>query len=636
MTTPTSETEEFEFLYQMEKEAQQGTPPPNPAPVRASMGDVIAGTPLARFAMGAASPVIGVAQLGAHAGDAINRATGVEPVVSPWLDKALADFEAAKRRGMKESGTEGVDAMGLLGSLAPSAALAKGATAGLPVATTLLQRAGVGATQGGIAAAAQPVTETDNGFWSPKGLQTAVGTVTGGVVPLLASGGKALGKFVTQAAQPFTEKGREAILNGLQNAVLGNDPHLRKIAIDMLRQAKPGVGGVTPTAGEVLAGIDDPALAAKFTGLMAHQKNIAKLPGVSPEFQSRAAAQAAAREAEIGTIAKTPQALEQATRIRSAVSTPLYEEAGREIVTPDAAFKVLASRPSMKSVFSRAADLAKEQGDTFKIGTDMAEHTVASPLVTASGQPILNTVPETIAQYPVKSLHYMKTAMDDLIKNPERFGIGASEARAIGQTQQEFVKWLGAKSPNYDMARNVYRALSIPKNRMEVGQELQKSLTTPLGTSERGAMFAKAKEEAPRTIKRATGQQMFDSLDEILTPTEMRSVTQVGGELARKDAFERLARQTSLSGSDAIPGQIGLPLPNLLYRPSMIANFMLRHAGKGTEEKIAKLAASQYLQPNQLAVALEGVPPRYAPMMNALRQRIPAMAGAAGARTTAP
>ena len=35
-------------------------------------------------------------------------------------------------------------------------------------------------------------------------------------------------------------------------------------------------------------------------------------------------------------------------------------------------------------------------------------------------------IPGEVAQYPGSSLHAMKMAFDDLIKNPERFGIGVA------------------------------------------------------------------------------------------------------------------------------------------------------------------------------------------------------------------
>jgi hypothetical protein len=185
MTTAIDEKEEFEFLYQMEQDAKAGIPPPNPAPVKASMGDVIAGTPLARLGMGLASPLIGAAQIGAHVGDVANRAMGVEPMVSPWIDKKLSEYEAAKQRGMKASGTEGFDAMGLIGSLLPGSSIAKGVTAALPAAKNIGGRILQGAGIGAATSAAQPVVNSPE-FWSDKGKQAGIGAVTGAAVPAVA------------------------------------------------------------------------------------------------------------------------------------------------------------------------------------------------------------------------------------------------------------------------------------------------------------------------------------------------------------------------------------------------------------------------------------------------------------------
>ena len=588
-----SEAEDFEFRLRMEREAQ---PTSTPSPQPASMGDTIAGLPLTRLAMGAASPLIGAAQLGAHVGDVANRAMGVEPVVSPWIDAQLARYKAAKERGMKAAGDEGYDWMGLLGSLAPTSLVAKGLGAALPQASSVLGRAGVGAVQGGVAAAAQPVENTDQGFWSPKGIQAGIGTMVGGAVPLAIDAGKGLVKIVSQAAQPFTEKGRAEILNEFQHSLMGNDPATKQKVVQALLNAKQIVPGSAPTAGEALAEIPEA------TGLAAHQKDIARLPGVSPLFAQRGAEQEAARAGAIGQIAQTPAALEQAVQARNIEAAQKYGLAAQQTVRPDHVFETLMDRPSMQQAAKRAANLAQEAGQTFDPTS-------------------------------VQSLHYMKMAMDDIIKDPKTFGIGASEAQAMEKTQGAFVKWLGQQSPAYNIARTSYKAASEPINRMQVGQELEKTLTNPLGTSERGAMFAKAVEDAPRTIKRATGQQMFDKLEEVLPPTQAQAVRNVSAELARKDAFDRLARGTKVSGADAIPGEIGLPLPNLLWRPSMIANFMMKHFAKGAEDKIAQVAAGQYLNPKDLATALQSVPPRYQPMIDALMQQLPAAAGTLAGRS---
>jgi hypothetical protein len=270
----------------------------------------------------------------------------------------------------------------------------------------------------------------------------------------------------------------------------------------------------------------------------------------------------------------------------------------------------------MQAVTRRAKDLALESGDTFKIGQDLPERIVESPLLSASGHKITTTLPAEVSKLPVKSLHYMKMAMDDLIKDPERFGIGAAEAGAIAKTQKTCVEWLGQQSPEYHLARETYRQMSSAPNRMQVGQYLQRSLDSPLESvagstipqSERAAILAKAVQDAPKTIKNATGQTMFDTLDEVLAPTEVRTVNQVVKDLARHQAAKKLADQTSLQGSDAIPGSVGLHLPPMLSRPSMLANWALGKLGQDAESRIAQVAAKEHLDLPAFAGAIQNLP----------------------------
>jgi hypothetical protein len=493
---------------------------------------------------------------------------------------------------MAAQGNEGMDVWGAAGQLLPSAKIASGVQKALPAAQSLLGRMGVGAAQGGAVAASTPVTNTDEGFWSPKAMQTGAGAAIGGVIPAVGEGIKGLYHLGKQAAEPLYQSGRAAILKRFQENVLGNDPARIQAVTQAAANPQTLVPGSQPTLGEAVAHIPGA------TGLQAHQQGIAKMPAVSPQFAERGAEQEAARAGAIGNIAEPyGTSLEAAIKARGQEAAQKYGAAAKlNVPANDPAFQALMDRPSMMKAASRASELAKEAGETFDPTS-------------------------------VKSLHYMKMAMDDLLKNPERFSIGATEAGAIGKTQKDFVKWIGEQVPAYDDARTAFQQASRPINRMQVGQQLGDVLRTPLDTSERAGMFAKAVEEAPRTIKKATGQAMFDKLEDVLQPRESESVRKVSSELARQDAFKRGARLTSLSGAEAIPGKVGLPLPNLLSRPAMIANFVMGKFGQSAEDKIAQVAAQQYLNPQSFAASMAQVPPRYRPMIEALmRQAVPAAA----------
>ena len=148
-----------------------------------------------------------------------------------------------------------------------------------------------------------------------------------------------------------------------------------------------------------------------------------------------------------------------------------------------------------------------------------------------------------------------------------------------------------------------YQELSQPINRMQEGQRLKEALVNPLQTGERSQVFAKA---ASDVDPRALGEADRSAIDAIVQ------------DLTRKDAATRLARGTNLSGAQAIPGNVGVPLPNLLSRQAMIANFLMKRAGQSAEDKIAQRAAIQYLNPQILAHGLQPIPPRYAPLIDAL------------------
>ena len=132
-------------------------------------------------------------------------------------------------------------------------------------------------------------------------------------------------------------------------------------------------------------------------------------------------------------------------------------------------------------------------------------------------------------------------AMDDLISNPERFGIGATEVKAIAGTRSDFLKWLTAKSPDYEAARKAFAKASEGINVMQVGQQLEKSLTAPLAAAERPGPFATAMREAPSTLKKATGTPRFKNLEQAVGAENAAAAEAVLADLSRAAQHEKLA-----------------------------------------------------------------------------------------------
>jgi hypothetical protein len=586
----------------------------------ADTAEVLAGNPAVRFAMGAASPVIAAAQLVNKGTRAAVKGLGGSEELANTLSPELVDpvrLEQMKKAGMKSAGTEGYDVMGLAGTALNPFGLAAGKVIApaAGVAGKMAQGAGVGAAYGGLT----PVTE-EGDFWKQKGIQTAGGAAIGGAIPAVTGLTKWAGKQARDTADLFLPGGPERIANRYTKTIVG-EPGLQKV-INAAQQAREIVPGSKPTVAEAIAGVPEGS------PIMEHQRIVAETPGgISAKFMERTQAQKGAREADLESIAKGISE-KSALGIRSAASNQNYEEAKKQVVKGDAKLSELLGRPSMKKVFGRAKELAEDFGDKFKIGQDIPEHIVEGKILGESGKPIIQeTVAAKSAEYPVASLHYMKMALDDMIKNPERFGIGATEARAIGGIREKFVDWLGKKSPAYDFARSEHARLSGPLNRAQVRDALIEKLLPPTGTEATGT-YLKALENPLPMLKKATGQTRFEKTADVLQPAEEISAQRVASDLERKLASIKPEQKTNLHGGVNVAEETRTHVPQMLSRTAMIVNAVLRGAGKGVEGKVDSIMAERYLDPQKFAQDMQKMTPTQRQIMIEeikKRARIPAI-----------
>ena len=131
-------------------------------------------------------------------------------------------------------------------------------------------------------------------------------------------------------------------------------------------------------------------------------------------------------------------------------------------------------------------------------------------------------------------------------------------------------------APSYGAARESFRELSKPVNQMEVGQLLQNQLKKPLGAGERGAVFARAAQDAPKTLKKATGFPRFNEMGDVLDDAGVSAVDRVTKELMADAAQKQLAQKGAqatarIIGAKTRPAQIPNPLiPEIHYANSVI------------------------------------------------------------------
>lgn len=550
-----------------------GAPQAQAQPRTFTEAELLAGSPAARFAMGAASPFLGAAQLAAeatgnkgvtehlgrveelkHAGmtlgaalqrlkagrETMARMPGYEAALA-HVDRQIADAErqTAELRAMMRPDTTGVDVAGLAGAVLSPAVLG---TMKIPAAASMLGRAGQGAAIGAGFGAAAPVTDGGD-YWATKAAQVGTGALLGAAVPPaidLARKGITLGRNILDPMLP----------GGAERAaarVLAEAAGPKRAAIEAeLAKDQVFVPGSQPTAAEAAARAGSPEFSALQKIAQDHSPS---------RYTDIARAQEAARAAAVGRVAQSPEALKAAEAARSAAASKAYGAVADDVLPVDDTLKALFQRPTMVKALDTAQKLAAESGRKL----DLSKLTV-------------------------RDAQTVKMALDDLIGNPNTYGIGAAERAAAIRTRSDFFTWMGNKTPGWAKAREAFAAASKPINEMQVGAELEKALTRPIGEGERAHVFAGAVREAPRTLKKATGTPRFDELEDVLTPENVANIKGVLADLGRKAEFERLAPIGRSRAAEAAQ-PFGLPATGPLNQSYMVFKTVLGRVTRGINDK---------------------------------------------------
>lgn len=574
--------------------------------------DMIAGNPAVRFAKGAASPFLGVAQLSGKVQDKLYRAIGLPFQPGEALSDYIARAQRLQDEGRLKVGSEGIDVAEAIGSIFSPAFLK---LLKLPVAPSFAGKVGQGAAVGTGAGLSAPVTDPNKDFAGEKAKQGATGAALGGAVPAVVAPASKVAQMIYHGAiEPWAAP---AAIKGRAFLEAAGDKADEIIAL--LRSPQEIVPGSRPTAGQAAT----PAGRAEFAALQRSAE------GVKPsDYIARADEQNAARLAAVRSVGKDKDALEAAKRTRDENAAEAYGPVMSRRVSPESETEIMdaairareASRgaarqdegrfattaaqmevrgdnavpvPGMPRVPARVtnyperaseAQAASQDARTIAMqryqeakylesATELLKETVglsdrslrpllSRPSMQEALKAALRSAEETGSYFPraagekfsVQNLQRMKEALDDAVRDPATFGIKATEAREIGQTRNAFVKWLSDRVPEWRDARLQYTADSRPVNQMEVGQYLERKLVPALSeeAKQSSASFATALREAPQTIKKATGQPRFQELTEVLTPDQVRVLEGVRDDLARNARFDMLAQKGAKASPNAI------------------------------------------------------------------------------------
>jgi len=447
------------------------------------------------------------------------------------------------------------------------------------------------------AAAAAKYGKTAAALRGAQAVLDPVSPLVSGAVNLGARGVNMLARAAETVRAPFTPTA-----NMLIPAMEGRLPE----AVTALRNAREVLPGSPATAAEVLVG-------EGFTGTQfpAMQRDLLR-KYVPTEAEALAAQQRGARQGAIASIGGTPAELEAAQVARSAAATASYRKALQPLVESDPAFQTLLETPAMQKALPAAAERAANRQREFRSGQDVPAQEVPSSLVGPDGKPIMMQVPAEFAQYPGQSLQDIKISLDSILEsksagpasNPT--SLSKSQLADVKNVRDQFVSWMESKLPGYKGARQQFATASKDINVRQVGQQLEKSLTSPLNENvTRAKQFAQAVENAPSTIRRATGDARYTDLSQILETSDSLKVAQVLKDMSRTDEYQRLAK---LGSTQAAGAADAVQIPNAPNALGLVRAFTARliSALEGKiNETTARAIAEASLNPKNMAALLE-------------------------------
>lgn len=428
-----------------------------------------------------------------------------------------------------------------------------------------------GTGMGAAGSLASPVTE-EGDYWDNLIGKTEIGVGVGAAIPAIGIPLLKAGKWGAEKAKeiitPWFEKLRTSAGRQYLDDALGSSKQKVINAINEYYQPsqigpQPQVKLGPATTADIIAGANV-GKTDKFGSQLvkAEQQLSSQGGGISDAAKSIHAAQEAARAAEIGKIAQTPEALAAAEAARASSAATNYGKAYNNIfnttLTPDTELVQMSQNPFFKRAMNEVSDLAKAKGVDFKTN-------------------------------PTQYLHYVKIGLDKLLGRTGDTALASTEKEAVTGLQKQLVKWMTEKNPAYGSARQSFQAESIPINQMQVGQELQKALAGATG-KERATVFAGAARDAGRTIDRAVGGPAKESLGDILNPQQMASTDKVTRALLRETEKRNLASNTEVRDLfNIVEGAKGsFQFPHLLSRPMVFGNWLFKITGNSADDLIAK------------------------------------------------
>lgn len=577
------------------------------------------GSPTYSFLRGAViEPALGVNQLLAQ--------TGMfgERVAKGASDVVKQEAEAAKT-ARETAGREGVDWLSMAGAvLSP---VNKAFT--MATAPTALQRVGQAAASGGLYGAIQPVVGDD--FLAEKyfqvGLGATLGGALGGVMEGITAGLPQLTKLIKEL--PITAKNKEDAFKRYVQELIPDD---KKALMQELRQSGEIISGSSPTVAEA---ISDMPSAYK---ILKAQERLEKGQATAGKFIERRGQQEAARVRTLDQVFGSPADLELAKNARLTSTLPMRERALKEAdfygETASKLEQQLAKGTQQFGVLlpKQKADIIKGQIENIKANGyyPLTSKSLIDKIDVMSNSPGLRS--NEMLTYAIAKLRGKLDKLTD-----ERGVINSADMYNVRkEIAQDLAEYVGSKNLNDKSFRaqatgaetslkklidveinkaagstlwtnylNKFAEYSRKIDQLELGQGLKQKLSGKF-SEETAGKFLQAITEAPTTIKKATGQSRYTTLEEVLTPSQTSAVNKVYADLVRQEkalvsgkGIEK-AKPAEIAQAQEIPGFISSTI-------TFVKN-ILRDLAKVSQKDFDRQMADLLLNPQKFADFLETIP----------------------------
>lgn len=307
----------------------------------------------------------------------------------------------------------------------------------------------------------------------------------------------------------------------------------------------------------------------------------------------------------------------RAESIRESITSPLYKQAGKDVVPVDDALLGILGGAEIQGAAKRAgASLDQAITNATVAGkTPPAGYTPPKTIQPAPGTPYwaMNPSPQPTVTPGTVSINALQRIKNEIDKEVASL-IGASDSAGALRLSQlktargQLDKWMRGSSSNWAAAQDTFKALSAPQNQADVAKVLLDALKSP-SDIERAAAFGTAFRNAPQTITKA-GVPRFEELGQVLSPTQMKWASAVKESVDRKAQYAALPAKASIlpEVSNAIDAA-NSAMPNWLNVAMTSFRKVLSKAGGRLDEQSQMIIDGMMTDPSKFAAFLREATP---------------------------